>query len=89
MFTLLAVLVYAAAIAIPAFLLHRFHSLSWYWHVLAILAGLSLGLLPMPPEFQKRGADLVFGFFFVALMAWGVGGLFVAHPHRPHSARHA
>jgi hypothetical protein len=86
MYNLFAVLVYAAAIAIPVYLLYHFHSRHWYWHVLAIAAGLALGLAPLPPEIQKRGFDLLLGFVLVGLLAWGVGGLIVFNPHHE---RHA
>ncbi len=89
MYTLLAVLVYGAAVAIPAYLLYRFHSQAWYWHLLAIVASLALGLMPMPAELQKRGFDLFFGFVFLGLLAWGAGGLILFHPHRPHREKHA
>ena len=89
MYTLLTVLVYTAAVAIPAYLLHRFRSQAWYWHVLAIVASVSLGLVPIPAELQKRSFDLVFGFAFIALLAWGGGGLIVFHPHGSHRHKHA
>jgi hypothetical protein len=87
MFTMWAVLVYTAAVAIPIYLLHRFHSQPWYWHVLAVGASLVLGLTSVPPEFQGQEFDLLLGFVFVALLFWGAGGLIVYHPsHRKHHA---
>jgi hypothetical protein len=78
---MLAILVYLAALAIPGYALYRFQSQSWYWHTLAIAAAIALGIAPIPPDFQKRGFDLLFGFLVVALLFWGVGGLIVYHPH--------
>ena len=89
MYTSLAVLVYAAAVGIPVYLLFRFHSQAWYWHVLAIAASLSLGLTPMPAEYQNKGFDLLFGFVFISLLSWGSGGLIAFHSHRPHHEKHA
>lgn len=86
MFTLLAVLVYTAAIAIPVFLLYHFHSQAWYWHLVAVIASLVLGLSPIPPDFQTRGFDLFFGFVFIGLISWGLGGLIV---FRAHHEKHA
>ena len=83
---MLAVLVYLAAAAFPAYLLYRFQSRSWYWHVCAIAAGIALGMVPIPPEFQKRGFDLLFGAALVVLLFWGIGGLIMPHRHRE---RHA
>lgn len=82
MYTLLAVLVYAAAIGLPVLLLYYCHSRAWYWHLLAVLVSVVFGLTPIPPAWQTRAFDLVFGFVFVALVVWGFGGLIVALPHR-------
>ena len=88
MFSGLAVLVYAAALAVPVYLLHHFQSQAWYWHVLAVGASLALGLAPVPPEFQAPGFDLFLGSAFVVLLIWGAGGLIVYHPHQRHQ-KHA
>ncbi|SPE37243.1 conserved membrane hypothetical protein [Candidatus Sulfopaludibacter sp. SbA6] len=82
MYTLLAVLIYTAAIAIPAYLLYHFRPQASYWHLLAVIASLVLGLTPIPPDLQTRGFDLFFGFVFVGLISWGLGGLIVFLPHR-------
>ena len=84
----LAVLVYFLAIGIPVYLLYRFHSQAWYWHLLAIAAALGLGFVPTPSEWKSAGFDLAFGFCFILLIVWGIGGLVVYHPHEKH-AKHA
>lgn len=89
MFTMWAVLVYTAAMVIPIYLLHHFHSQSWYWHVLAVGASLVLGLVPVPAEFQGKVFDLALGFVFVVLLFWGAGGLIVYHPGHPKHQKHA
>lgn len=86
MFSTWAVLVYTAAMAIPAYLLYRYGSQAWYWHVLAVAASMVLGLAPVPPELQARQFDLFLGFLFVGLIFWGAGGLIVYHPRH---AKHA
>ena len=78
---MLAVLVYTLAVALPLFLLYQFHSCAWYWHSLAILAAIGLGLVPIPPALQGPVFDLVFGFVFTTLLVWGVCGLLLAHTH--------
>ena len=83
---LLAVLVYILAIGIPVFLLYRFRSGAWYWHLLAIVGALALGFVPTPAELKSSTFDLAFGGVFIFLMVWGIGGLIV---FRPHHERHA
>jgi len=81
MFSVFAILIYMAAMAIPAGLLYYFGSEPWYWHVFAILAGLVMGFVPMP-ALSNQSFDLLLGFAFVFLMVWGIGGLFMLRPHR-------
>ena len=89
MFTLLAVVAYLAALTISVLLLHHFGSAHWSWHVLAILAALALGLMPAPDALQGPGVDMAFGFVFLLLMTWGVGGIVVFRPHPHHRHKHA
>ena len=81
MFGMLAVLVYLLAMGIPIYLLYHFHSQAWYWHALAVIAALALGLVPMPDWLQAPSSDLLLGFAFIVLMVWGAGGLFMFHTH--------
>jgi hypothetical protein len=91
MFGMFAVLVYLLAMGIPVYLLYRFHSITWYWHMLAVVAALALGFTPTPFVIQKPEFDLLFGFVFIALMIWGAGGLILYRPehHGPHHEKHA
>jgi len=89
MFSILAVLMYLGAIAVPIVLLYHFRSQSWYWHILAVLAALGLGFVPTPPTWKTEAFDLAFGFVFILLLVWGIGGLVVFRPHRPHREKHA
>ena len=91
MFGMLAVLVYLLAMGIPIFLLFRFHSQTWYWHSLSVLAAITLGFIPIPFELQQPEFDLLFGFTFIVLMIWGAGGLLLFRPqhHTPHHEKHA
>ena len=52
MTSMLAILVYLAAIGIPAWLLYRFGTQSWYWHCLAVAGALGLGFVSIPTRFQ-------------------------------------
>jgi hypothetical protein len=75
MFSLLAIVLYVFAVLIPIYLLYRFHSQAWYWHVLAVIVGLVVGLMPGTPLLQTEGGSLLYGFSFILLMVWGIGGL--------------
>jgi len=89
MFTMLAILVYLVAIGVPLYLLYRFGSKGWYWHVLAIAAAVALGFVPTPPEWKSPTADLAFGFVLTFLLLWGAGGLVVHRPHIRAREKHA
>ena len=86
MFTTVAVLVYLAAIAIPAFLLYQSGPQRWYLHLMAIAAAIGMGFIPIPAGLQVPTYDLIFGFVFSALLVWGIGGLL---PIRRHREKHA
>lgn len=88
MFNVIAIVAYLAALAIAVLLLQYFGSAHWSWHVLAIVAALALGLMPAPDLLRGPGVDLAFGFVFILLTSWGIGGIVVFRPH--HSThRHA
>ena len=89
MFSIVAVLIYLLAIGIPVFLLYHFRSQPWYWHILAALAALGLGFVPTPPTWKTESFDLAFGFVFILLLVWGIGGLVVFRPHTHHREKHA
>jgi hypothetical protein len=84
---LIIAIIYLVAMAIPAWLLYRFGSGAWYWHVLAILGGLAVGLTPLPPLLTQLVYNLMVGFVFLFLMVWGIGGLFMML--RPRHAKRA
>jgi hypothetical protein len=86
MFSVLAMVLYVVAMAIPIYLLYRFHSQAWYWHALAVIAGLALGLMPGTVLLQTTGGTLLYGFLFIVLMIWGIGGLIL---YRPQHQKHA
>ena len=81
-----AVLIYAVAIGIPLLVLYLYGSAHWYWHVFAILAALAVGLIPPPLQLQGVTFDVLYGFAFIFLMVWGIGGIVVFRPHHPKHA---
>lgn len=83
----MAIVAFLLAFAVPIYLLYQFNSHSWVWHVLAILAALSLGFVQTPPEWKTKTFDLLFGSAFVFLLTWGIGGLLpvVRHHHQRHA----
>jgi hypothetical protein len=86
MFSLLAIVLDSFAVAIPIYLVYRFRSQAWYWHVLAAIMALVIGLMPGTALLQTEGGSLLYGFSFIILMVWGIGGLI---PYRPRHAKHA
>jgi hypothetical protein len=87
MFSLLAIVLEAvAALALPIYLLYRFRSQAWYWHVLAVIVGLTIGLMPGTALLQTLGGSMLYGFVFVVLMLWGIGGII---PYGRLRAKHA
>ncbi len=86
MFSVLAIVLDALAVLIPIYLLYRFRSQAWYWHLLAVIVALVIGLMPGTALLQTEGGSLLYGFWFVFLMVWGIGGLI---PYRWRRAKHA
>ncbi len=86
MSSLLAILLYVVAMAVPIYLLYRFRSQAWYWHALATIVGLGVGLMPGTALLQTTVGTLVYGVAFIFLMIWGIGGLIL---YRPHHQKHA
>ena len=81
MFSFFAVVIYLAALCLPIYVLFQFGSQAWYWHAMAVLGALALGLIPMPLWLQSQALDLALGFAFVALIVWGAGGLILFRTH--------
>lgn len=84
----LVVLVYLVALGVPVYLLYQFRAQAWYWHLLCIGAALALGFVPTPPEWKTQVFDLIFGFTFILLMVWGIGGLVLFPVHHDHERHH-
>ena len=82
MFSLFAIVLDVLAVVVPIFLLYQFRSQSWYWHVLALIAALVIGLMPGTALLQTEGGSLLYGFVFVFLTIWGIGGLILFKPRR-------
>lgn len=73
---------YAASLVLALWLLYRSH-VRWYWHVLAVVVALVIGLIPTPEPFVgNRLFDLIVGSLFVFLMTWGLGEIFMHGCHR-------
>ena len=66
-------LAYAAAFAVALFLLWRFSNIKWYWHVLAVVLAVGLGLMPPLPVSSTAVYDMVVGSLFLLLIVWGIG----------------
>ena len=66
-------LTYGAAFAVAIFLLWRFSNIKWYWHVLAVVAAIGLGLMPPLKVDSAAMYDMVIGVVFLVLVVWGIG----------------
>jgi hypothetical protein len=62
-------------LALPIYLLYQFRSQAWYWHVLAVIVALMIGNMPGTALLETLGGSMLYGFVFVVLMIWGIGGL--------------
>ena len=74
------------ALALPIYLLYRFRSQAWYWHVLAVIVALVIGNMPGTALLETLPGSMLYGFVFVTLMIWGIGGLI---PFKRRRAKHA
>lgn len=88
MSTSLVFLVYAFAFGLALLLIYLFKPLAWYWHILSCAAALAIGLMPPRAGWQGPAFDLVYGFVFIFLMVWGIGGVAMYRSRQPRK-RHA
>ena len=44
----------------------------WYWHILSLLVGLGIGLMPIPAQLNTPRGSLIIGSVFTFLVVWGV-----------------
>jgi len=75
MFSILAGLLYLAAILLPLYLIKRYRPMIWPMHVLAVAAALAIGLAPGTALLDSTAGTYIYGFTFTFLMTWGLGGL--------------
>ena len=75
MFSILAGLLYLAAILLPLYLIKRYRPMIWPMHVLAVAAALAIGLAPGTALLDSTAGTYIYGFTFTFLVTWGLGGL--------------
>ena len=75
MFSILAGLLYLAAILLPLYLIKRYRPMIWPMHVLAVAAALAIGLAPGTALLDSTAGTYIYGFTFTFLMTWGLAGL--------------
>ena len=78
MSTTLASLIYLSAIVLPLWLLYQSGPKAWYWHLASLAAALVVGFAPGTPLLQTVAGTFIYGFVFLALVIWGIGGPCVA-----------
>ena len=44
----------------------------WYWHILSLLVGLGVGLMPVPAKLNTPQGSMIIGSVFTFLLVWGV-----------------
>ena len=44
----------------------------WYWHILSLLAGLGVGLTPVPAKLNTPQGSMIIGSVFTFLVVWAV-----------------
>jgi len=81
--------VYLSAAVAALVLLHFFRAIHWYWHVISALLALTIGLVPIPVEWQAPAIDLFIGGSFTFLFIWGVCAPLFPGDHGHHDRRHA
>jgi hypothetical protein len=77
---------YGAAVAVALLLLWYFHSTRWYWHVLAVVAAIAIGVTPVPFDISdaaRRNFDVVVGSLFLLLFFWGAAAPLFRQRHAP------
>ena len=73
--SILAGLLYLAALLLPLYLIKRYRPLLWPLHVLAVAAALAIGLAPATELLNSTAGTYVYGITFTFLMTWGLAGL--------------
>jgi len=76
---------YCSAAVVALALLYCFEPIRWYWHVLATLLAIGIGLVPIPPDWPKPQSDLMVGWLFSLLFVWGVAALLFRRFHHQHA----
>ncbi|MGA3098209.1 MAG: hypothetical protein ABSF25_17280 [Bryobacteraceae bacterium] len=72
---ILAMLLGLAALLLPLYLIKRYGPAIWPLHVLAVAAAMVVGLAPATALLRSAAGSHIYGFTFVFLMTWGLGGL--------------
>ena len=69
---ILVMLIYGVAVVLALALLYLFEPVHWYWHVLAFLVAMAIGLTPLPAAWHSPLNDALVGCAFLFLFTWAV-----------------
>jgi hypothetical protein len=66
------IIAYGCAFLLALILLFLVGPKRWYWHILSLLVGLGIGLVPIPASLNTPRGSLIVGSVFTFLFVWGV-----------------
>lgn len=69
---MLVMLLYGVAVLVALTLLYLFEPVHWYWHVLALVVALAIGLAPLPATWHSPLNDALVGCLFLFLFTWAL-----------------
>ena len=76
---------YGSAFVLAMYLLWHFGTTRWFWHVAAIAAAFTIGMIPLTGPFSTAEGTVAVGWLFLLLFLWGAAApLFRTHHHHRH-----
>jgi hypothetical protein len=67
-----AIIAYGCSCLLALILLFFKGPKRWYWHILSLLVGLGVGLMPIPAKLNTPQGSLIVGSVFTFFLVWAV-----------------